>query len=87
MVMNLTSIHEVRSLALLGGLRIRHCHELWCRLHMHLGSHIAAAVMQAGSCSSDSNQPLAWELLYAAPAALKKGMLTTVGVTNRKKVT
>ena len=31
---NLTSIHEdtVRSLALLSGLRMQHCRELWCRL-------------------------------------------------------
>ena len=29
--MNLTSIHEVQSLASLSGLRIWHCRELWCR--------------------------------------------------------
>ena len=29
----------VRSLALLGGLRIQHCHELWCRLHTQLWVH------------------------------------------------
>ena len=31
----------VRSLALLSGLRIRHCHELWCRLQTRLRSHDA----------------------------------------------
>ena len=38
--MNLTSIHEaqVRSLASFSGLRIRSCHELWCRSWIWLGS-------------------------------------------------
>ena len=40
------------SLALLRGLRIRHCHELWCRSQMQLRSGVAAAVTYAGSCSS-----------------------------------
>ena len=34
----------VQSLALLSRLRIWHCRELWCRLQMRLGSHIAVAV-------------------------------------------
>ena len=34
----------VRSLALLTGLRIRHCRELWFRSQMGLGSGIAVAV-------------------------------------------
>ena len=41
----------VQSLTLFSGLRIRHCHELWCRLQMPLGSHVAVAA--ASSCSSD----------------------------------
>ena len=45
---------QVRSLASFSELRIRHYHELWCRLQMQLGSQIAVAVVQAGSCSSDS---------------------------------
>ena len=58
-VMNLTSIHEmqVRSLVLLSGLKIRHCHELWCRSQMQLGFCI---------------WPLAWELLYVTGLALKR---------------
>ena len=48
----------VQSLALVGGLRIRHCHELWCRLQMQLGSHLAEAVVQASSYSSDSTPSL-----------------------------
>ena len=43
---NLISIYEDAGLmpGLLSGLRSRHCHELWCRLQMHLGSGIAVAV-------------------------------------------
>ena len=36
---------QVRALALLSGLRIWCCHELWCRSQMHLGSGIAMAVV------------------------------------------
>ena len=43
--MNLTSIHEVRSLAFLSGLRIRCCHKLWCRCQAQLRSHVAVAVV------------------------------------------
>ena len=32
---------QVRSLALLSGLRIQHCHELWCRLKTQLRSGMA----------------------------------------------
>ena len=35
---------QVQSLALLGGLRIRHCSELWCRSQTQLISHVAVAV-------------------------------------------
>ena len=44
---------QVRSLAVLSGLRIWHCHELQSRLQMWLGSHIAMAVVWANSCSLD----------------------------------
>ena len=36
---------QVQSLALLTGLRIWHCRELWCRLQTWLRSHIAVAVV------------------------------------------
>ena len=51
---NLTSIHEdaVRSVALLSGLRIQHCHELWCRSQTQLGSCVAVALVEAGLGSS-----------------------------------
>ena len=73
-VANLTSNHEdtwVWFLALLSGLRIWRCCELWCTSQTQLGSQVAVAVAQAGSCSSDSIGPLAQELPYAESAALK----------------
>ena len=42
---------QVQSLALLGGLGIWHCHELWCRSQTWLGSRVAVA--EAGGYSSD----------------------------------
>ena len=65
----------VRSLASLSGLRILHCHELWCRSQKQLGSGItvAVAVTVAGSYSSALIiRPLAWEPPYAMGAALKR---------------
>ena len=43
---NLTRSHEVAglTLALLSGLRIRRCRELWCRLQTRLGSCVAVAL-------------------------------------------
>ena len=43
---------RVRPLASLGGLRIRGCHELWCRSQTRLGSCVAVA--KASSFSSHS---------------------------------
>ena len=52
---NPTSIHE--DTGLIPGLdqwiRIWHCCELWCRLQTQFGSHVAVAVVQADSYSSD----------------------------------
>ena len=42
----------------LHGLRILHCRELWCRLQMQLGSHVAVAVVEASSYSSNSTPSL-----------------------------
>ena len=58
------------SLALISGSGIRNCLELWCRLQMRLRSYIAVAVAVAGSYSLI--RLLAWELPYAAGAALKR---------------
>ena len=49
---------RVQSLASISGLRIWHCHKLWHRSWMRLGSGIAVAVVSAGSCSSDSTPSL-----------------------------
>ena len=48
----------VRSLVSLSGLKIRRCRGLWCRSQTWLGSGVAVAVMQAGSCSSHSTPSL-----------------------------
>ena len=41
----LASMMRVWSLASLSGLRVRHCHELWCRSKMRLRSGIAVALV------------------------------------------
>ena len=56
----------VRSLASLHGLRIRCCHDLWCRSQTRLGSGVAVAAATA------LIRPPAWESPYATCAALKK---------------
>ena len=55
---------QVGSLALLSGLRIRCCHELWCRPQAWLRSCVGVAVVAPIGL-------LAWELPYVAGAALK----------------
>ena len=42
---------QVQPLALLSGLGIQCCCELWCRLQMRLRSHVAVSVVQAGCYS------------------------------------
>ena len=64
---NPTRNHEIA--ALLGGFRIQHCCELWCRLQMQLESGIAVAVCRLAAVAP--NRPLAWEPPYAAGAVLK----------------
>ena len=43
---------SVQPLVSLSGLKIRHCHALWCRSQMQLRSSVAMAVVQASSYSS-----------------------------------
>ena len=63
--MNLASMRtQVWSLALLSGLSIRHCRELWCRLQTWLRSGITVAVVQAGSYSSDSTPSLGTSICH-----------------------
>ena len=45
---------QTLSLALLGGLKIQCCHELWCRPQTWLRSGVVVAVVQASSYSSDT---------------------------------
>ena len=57
-------------LALLAGLRIQRCCELWCRSQMRLGSSVAVTWSRLAAITPI--WLLAWELPYAAGAALKK---------------
>ena len=59
---------QVQSLASISGLKIPHCCELWCSLQIWLGSLVAVAKLAAAA----RIRPLAWELPYAAGAALKR---------------
>ena len=75
----------VRSLALLSGLRIRHCYELWFGSQTQLGSCIAVAVAGAAPI-----QPFAQELPYAAGGALKKkkkyGAASLISISDRQQI-
>ena len=59
---------RVQALALLSGLRIWLCHELWCRSQVWPGSHVAVAVTVA--VAGSYNSTLAWETPYAVAVAL-----------------
>ena len=60
------------SLALLRGLRIHRCHELWCRSQTWLRSGIDVAVAYAGSCSSDSTPSLGTSMSWGCSLKKKK---------------
>ena len=64
----------VRSLALISGLRIWRCRELWCRSQRELRSHIAVAVVKAKASALIG--PLAWEPPYTGGVALPKKQKT-----------
>ena len=59
-LMNPTGNHEVAGSipGLLSGLGIQHYCDLWYRSPVRLGSRVAVALAQAGSCSSDSTPSL-----------------------------
>ena len=62
---------QVQSLTSLSGLRIWHCHELWCRSQMWLGSGIAVDVGRpAATALTALIWPLAWEPAYISGVAL-----------------
>ena len=44
--------------------QIQHCCELWCRLQMRLGSHVAVALVEAGGYSSDSTPSLGTSICH-----------------------
>ena len=62
----------IQSLALLGGLRIWRCHELWYRTQMQLGSGIAVSLAQAGSNCSDQTPSLGTSICYGCSPKKKK---------------
>ena len=64
---------QVQFLALLSGLRIQCCRELWCRWQMRLGSCIAVAVGQASGCSSNLTPGLGTSMCCGcSPEKMKK---------------
>ena len=80
---NLTKNHEVSGLipglaqvsGLIPGLarlRIQGCHELWCRPQTRLGSHVAVALVWAGSYSSDSTPSLGTSMALEKAKRQKK---------------
>ena len=75
--MNLTNIHEnaasMPGLAQwVSGSGIQHCHELWYKSQMRLGSHVAGAEVQAGSCSSDLTPSLGTSICHGCCPKKKK---------------
>ena len=60
----------VQSLSSFIGLRIQHCHKLWYRSQMWLGSSVAVFVVQACSYSSDLTPSLA--TFIGSKSGLKK---------------
>ena len=61
---------QAQSLALLGGLRIWHCHELWGKSQTQLRSGVATVWCRPAATAP--TQPLAWEPPCALGATLKK---------------
>ena len=61
---------RVRSLALLSGLRIQCCCELWCKLQMRIGS--ALLWLWCRPAATAPIRPLAREPPYATGAAVKR---------------
>ena len=68
----LTNLTRNQSLPLLSGLRIWHCHELWCRLQSQLRSHVAVALALAGSYSSNWTPNLGTHICTGVAQAMAK---------------
>ena len=81
---------QVWSLAFLSGLRIQHCHELWCRLQALLRSCVAVALVYASSYSSDWAPILGTSMCHGcSPKKIKKktqsNNMLIIGKTNSTK--
>ena len=64
---------QVRSLALLSGLKIRCCHELWCRSQTRLGSWVAVALAQTDNYSSDLTPSLGTSICHVCGPRKDRG--------------
>ena len=63
----------VQSLALISGLRIQCCHELWCRLQTQFRHrHSSLLWLWCRMVAVAPFPPLTWELPHAIGVALKK---------------
>ena len=73
---------RVQFLALLSGLRIWCCHELWCRSQTLLRSRVAVALVQAKGYSSDSTTSLGTYIYHGCgPKKTKKKKKTLTNIT------
>ena len=71
---------QVQWLASLSGLRIQYFHELWYKLQTQFRSHIAVAVVQAGSFSSNSTSSLGTSIsCVCSPKKSKKKKKKKIG--------
>ena len=57
---------RVQSLALLSGLRIQRCRELWGKSQMRLGSHVDVALAQGSGYSSDLTPSLGTSISHGS---------------------
>ena len=64
---------QVPSWALLSGLRIQGCRELWRRLQTQLGSCVAVAVVQASSCNSAQTPSVGTSICHGCGPKKTKG--------------
>ena len=78
----------VRSLASLSDLRIRCCHELWCRSQTRLRPGVAEAVVEAGSNSSDWTLSLGISMCHGSgPKKTKKKVIGVGQVFSQQLMT
>ena len=75
---------QLRSQPSFSGLRIQHCHELWCRSQMWLRSGVAVAVAVAGSCPSNLT-PSLWISICHGCSLKRQGEKKTILHLKKKK--